>query len=170
MRWLLPLLLLAACEKAPEGGWGPVSEGYAADGLGKADVVRERHPARGQQVSIRLADGEVVSVALPDANGAGLSLDGVGPYPGARFGEVLVRVPQPGRADGARLILHVPFEAPVPPERVADWVQAQTLRQGQRVQREGLVLNGHTRAGEDWTLVLAPAEEGSRGELRLRRR
>jgi hypothetical protein len=171
MRWLLVLMMVVAgCEKAPEGGWGPVSDGYSADGLGKADVSRQRVTPEGQQLRVRLADGEEVTLALPDAAGAGLSLDGVGPYPGARFGEVLVRVPQPGRTDGARLILELSFEAPAPPEQVADWMQARTLAQGRDVQREGLVLNGQTRAGDDWTLVLAPVEAGSRGELRLRRR
>ena len=181
--WLLAALwALEACEKAPEGGWGPASEVYSADGLGEADLQQLRVPADGRVLRVTLADGEEVAVQLPDAAGRGLllggtGLNGVGAYPGARFDEVLVRVLQPGRTDGARLILEMEFRAGARAEVVADWYQAQFrtrmkpggLKPGElMVQREGLVLNGGGEASS-WTLVLRDEDGGCRGEIRLRR-
>ena len=171
LRWggVLLVAALAGCEKAPDGGWGPVSEASAADGLGKAEVLVLRVAPQGQSLRVPLTGGGEMVQPVPDAAGRGLTLDGVGAYPAARFGEVVVRVPQPGRTDGARLLVVMTFAVPASAEEVIGWYQRQFGARGVPVQRDGLVLNGQTRAGDDWTLMMRPGDGGSVGELRLRR-
>jgi hypothetical protein len=161
------LLLLAACDKAPEGGWGPVAQ---TEALGEGDLARLMVEADGKPLTLQLAGGVALLQPIPDAAGAGFDVDGVGAYPGARYEYVMLRLPRLGRRDGARLLVTVDFLSDDAPETVADWYQKQFEARERGVQRDGLVLNGQMRNGDDWTLVMRPSGEGSRGEIRVRRR
>ncbi|WP_439533499.1 hypothetical protein [Polymorphobacter sp.] len=162
---------VTACDPAPEGGWGPVAE---TEALGEGDLARLEVPADGKPLTLALAGGVSVVQPIPDARGQGFDVDGVGAYPGARFEKVLLRLPRLGRRDGARLLVTVDFVSEAAPEAVADWYAAQFERRGRMVARDGLVLNGQMRNGDDWTLVMRPGaggeNGGSMGELRVRRR
>jgi len=169
LKYLVPFLLmgfLAGCDEPPEGGWGPAA---GQTQLAEGDVSRVRVSADGREVEVPLGAGQVRRQQLPGLTGAGLDVGGVGAFPGAEFDEVELRVPGP-RADGARLLVSMPFTAPAKADAVLDWYQAAFAARGRPVQRDNLVLNGQTKSGDGWTLAMTAGEgRESRGEIRLRR-
>jgi hypothetical protein len=99
-------VMLAACVRAPEDGWGPVAETAT---LGEGDLSRMAVPADGKPLTVQVAGGVEVVQPVPDAAGRGFEVDGVGSYPGARYEDLELRLPRLGRYDGARLLVKVHF-------------------------------------------------------------
>jgi hypothetical protein len=163
---LVLAVMLTACDRPPADGWGPVAE---TEALGEGDLSRLTVEADGKPLTLQVAGGVEVVQPVPDAAGRGFDVDGVGAYPGARYEDVDLRLPRLGRYDGARLLVKVYFVSDDAPEAVVAWYEKAFKAKGRPVQRDGLILNGQTLEGDDWTLVMKPDGKGSRGELRMRR-
>ncbi len=158
------LLAVAGCEKPPSGGWGPVPASETMQTSRSFTV-----PANGQPWQLPLASGRTLTQPVPAADGTGLVLDGVGAFPGASFSAVVIQVDGAPQSDRLALRARYPFAAAAGADAVVDWYQRRMDAAGRDVQRDGQVLNGRTRDGQDWTLVLADREGGgSTGELRVR--
>lgn len=152
------LLALAACQQAPEGGWGPV-----ADLGGEALRIV---PADGQPHSITAIDGSIIVQPIPAADGSGFSLAGVPLCPGSQIGPISLRSPTSPRPDSVRLFVVVPFTGATNSPGLLDCYARAFAAKGIVVQRDGNILNAALPEGH-LTIVVDPAKAS--GEIRLRR-
>jgi len=155
----LSALFLAACQAAPEGGWGPVADATA-------DAVRIL-PADGQPRRIALDDGRIIDQPVPAPDGSGLRLAGMAPCPGSRFGPVTLRRPASPRPDGTRLFVVMPFTFEADGAALLDCYARRFAAQGIASQRDGNIVNASLPEGHVTLFVDSAA---GIGEIRLRRR
>lgn len=140
---ILPLALLAACDRAEQPG-------------GKS----------GQETSVKIdTPGFKADIDLPFLNRISdrMEVAGLKLYPGSTIGGVEVAAAKNSNDD--RVTMR--FNAPADPAKVADWFQQQFAANKFEARRTPTGFAG-TRADGDWfTLDLRAAANGTAGEFRL---
>jgi hypothetical protein len=166
------MIALTACgERSPETAPAEPGTRISIDiddkpGASDADAVNIAGDTESGKIELSLPGGIAAKMNVPArmVHDTNFDINGVGLYPGAKFGSVSVRA-RGGAGPGATV--RIGFTTPADAAAVADWYQQQFDARRVAVTRSGDTLTGKTEDGDDFTLAMESAAGGTEGTLTI---